>query len=124
MENNKTIIMKKYRIIKVLAAVIICISVYSCVSRKSVPITGQEFVPRNERIVNGEKVFMANCQKCHPGGEGGLAPAINSNPAPQFIKRFQMRHGLCVMSSFKKVEISKKDLRDISKYLTAWKHYN
>jgi len=124
MENNKTIVMKKYWIIKVLAAVIIWISVYSCVSRKSVPITGQEFVPKNERVLNGEMVFMAHCHKCHPGGEGGLGPAINSNPAPQFVKRFQMRHGLGVMPSLKKNEISKKDLHDISKYLRAWKHYN
>jgi mono/diheme cytochrome c family protein len=66
---------------------------------------------------------MAHCQKCHPGGEGGLGPALNSNPAPQFIYRFQMRHGLGVMPAFKKDEISKRDLKDISKYLKAWKHH-
>jgi mono/diheme cytochrome c family protein len=87
------------------------------------PVKEKEFVRKNEGITNGERAFMASCQKCHPAGEGGLGPAINSNPAPQFIKRFQMRHGLGVMPSFKKDEISKKDLRDISKYLSAWKNY-
>jgi mono/diheme cytochrome c family protein len=101
------------------SSIIIC----SCVSRKPEPLTKKEFIPANERIANGERVYMANCQKCHPGGEGGLGPAINANPAPQFIKRFQMRHGLGVMPSFKKNEISKGDLRDISKYLHAWKTY-
>jgi mono/diheme cytochrome c family protein len=67
---------------------------------------------------------MMHCQKCHPGGEGGLGPAINPNPAPGFIKRFQMRHGLGVMPGFNKNEISKKDLKDISKYMKAWKHYD
>jgi mono/diheme cytochrome c family protein len=81
------------------------------------------FTPSTDRIANGEKVYMANCQKCHPAGEGGLGPAINPNPAPQFIKRFQMRHGLGTMPSFKREEISKDDLRDISKYLRAWKRY-
>ncbi len=117
--------MKKYGIVLVLMAAMISISVFifSCVARKSEPIKQKQFIPENERVANGEMVFMANCQKCHPGGESGLAPAINSNPAPQFIKRFQMRHGLGVMPSFKQNEISQKDLNDVSKYLKAWKRY-
>jgi mono/diheme cytochrome c family protein len=103
------------------AVIVICMIVNCCTSRKSEPLTGKKLPMQDERVANGEMVFMANCQKCHPGGEGGLAPAINSNPAPQFVKRFQMRHGLGVMPSFKKNEISKKDLRDISKYLSALK---
>ncbi|HEY9363138.1 MAG TPA: cytochrome c [Chitinophagaceae bacterium] len=95
----------------------------SCSVRRTQPITQQEFVPANNRILNGQKVFMANCNKCHPGGEGGLGPSVNGNIAPQFVKRFQMRHGLGVMPSFKKDEISKSDLRDISKFLHAWKSY-
>ena len=83
----------------------------------------RSFIPATESIAHGEKVFMTYCNKCHPSGEAGLGPAINSNPAPQFIKRFQVRHGLGVMPSFKKDEISKEDLRGISAYLRAWKHY-
>jgi mono/diheme cytochrome c family protein len=93
----------------------------ACSIRKAEPLLQKEFISANERIANGERVYMAHCQKCHPGGEGGLGPAINSNPAPQLIKRFQMRHGLGVMPSFKKDEISKHDLHNISKYLRAWK---
>ncbi len=97
---------------------------FSCAVRKSEPLTQKSFIPKNERIANGERMFMMYCQKCHPGGEGGLGPAINTNPAPGFIKRFQMRHGLGVMPGFKKDEIAKKDLHDIAKYMKAWKHYN
>jgi mono/diheme cytochrome c family protein len=103
--------------------VVVCIVFAACTLRKSEPLTGREFTPSNESITNGERVYMIHCQKCHPGGEGGLGPSINSNPAPGFIKRFQMRHGLGVMPGFKKNEISKKDLHDISRYLKAWKHY-
>ena len=103
--------------------ILMVIAFLSCTVRKSEPVKGKLFVPENSRVKNGEQVFMTWCQKCHPGGEGGLGPAINPNPAPQFIKRFQMRHGLGAMPSFKKNEISKNDLRDISKYLRAWKKY-
>jgi mono/diheme cytochrome c family protein len=97
--------------------------VSSCASRKAEVLKGRPFVAANEHIANGERVFMQWCQKCHPGGEAGLGPSINANPAPQFIKRFQVRHGLGVMPSFKKDALSKSDLRDISRYLHAWKHY-
>ena len=108
-----------------LAAMACCVvaCLFSCVSRKSEPVKGKEFVAKNARVANGERVFMSYCNKCHPGGEAGLGPSINANPAPQLVKRFQMRHGLGVMPAFKKNEISKKDLHDISKYLKAWKHY-
>ena len=72
-------------------------------------------------VLNGQKVFMAHCNKCHPGGEGGLGPSITGNIASQFVKRFQTRHGLGVMPSFKQEEISTSDLHDVSKFLSAWK---
>jgi mono/diheme cytochrome c family protein len=95
----------------------------SCAMRRSEPLTAKEFTPENSSVVNGERVYMLHCQKCHPGGEAGLGPAINSNPAPAFIKRFQVRHGLGVMPAFKKDEISKEALHDITTYLKAWKKY-
>ena len=116
--------MKKYWITGcVMIVITVFATISSCAVRKSEPVTGIEFVPKNNRVANGERVFMANCEKCHPGGEAGLGPSINANPAPQFIKRFQMRHGLGVMPGFTKTEIAKDDLRDISKYLKAWKRY-
>jgi mono/diheme cytochrome c family protein len=99
----------------------VVISVVGCKVRRSEPVTGREFTANSERIANGERVYMAKCQKCHPGGEGGLGPSINANPAPSFLKRFQTRHGLGTMPSFPRSEISKKDLHDITAYLKAWK---
>lgn len=112
--------MKKYL---VLIVVILCVAIASCVVRKSEPVQQKEFVPEDERTVNGEKMYMIHCQKCHPMGEGGLGPAVNPNPAPGFVKRFQMRHGIGVMPGFKTHEISRKDLKDISRYMRRWKHY-
>jgi mono/diheme cytochrome c family protein len=108
---------------RVLVIMIALGTIQSCASRRSEPIKQKEFTYHNERVASGERMFMSYCQKCHPAGEGGLGPSINANPAAQFIKRFQMRHGLGVMPSFKKDEISKQSLRDISKFLRAWKSY-
>lgn len=95
----------------------------SCGSRRLEPLKGRSFTDSRSAVSHGEQLYMAHCQKCHPGGEGGLGIAINSNPAPGFVKRFQMRHGLGVMPAFSKEELSKNDLKDISTYMRAWKHY-
>lgn len=90
----------------------------SCAVRKSPPV--KDPLPLEDTAVrNGQIHFMAHCHKCHPAGESGLGPAINSNPAPKFIKRFQVRHGLGVMPSFNSEEISKEELSEIMAYLKA-----
>ncbi len=92
----------------------------SCSVRRSEPTTGPLDL-KSEALKNGEAQYMIYCQKCHPIGESGLGPALNSNPAPKFAKRFQVRHGLGVMPSFSKEEISNDDLDDILAYITALK---
>jgi mono/diheme cytochrome c family protein len=108
--------------IAVLSVALICVQA-GCSSRKSEPLKGKTLDASNSHVKNGEETFMKHCQKCHPGGEGGLGPALNSNSAPQFVKRFQVRHGLGVMPSFTKDEISKADLHDISAYLKTLKSH-
>lgn len=112
--------MKKYFFPACLIVAIIFTLAEACSSRRSEPLRGSLELS-NDRVKNGHVLYMEHCQKCHPQGEGGLAPAINSNLAPGFIKRFQMRHGLGVMPSFKDDEISDEQLKDISKYLKALK---
>jgi mono/diheme cytochrome c family protein len=68
---------------------------------------------------SGQRHFMAFCNKCHPFGEGGLAPAINDKPFPDFLKRFQVRHGLGVMPAFDKQELSDQQLNEILAYIRA-----
>jgi mono/diheme cytochrome c family protein len=92
-----------------------------CFTRRSEPFAGPVSV-KNEAVRNGEQKFMTYCNKCHPAGEAGLGPAINTNPAPRFIQAFQIRHGLGTMPSFTKEEISKQDVRDITKYLKVLRH--
>ena len=67
----------------------------------------------------GQVAFMEKCNRCHPGGEAGLGPALNDKPFPDFLKRFQVRHGLGVMPHFSKEELSDPDLDAILDYLKA-----
>lgn len=92
-----------------------------CAFRRSEPLAGP-FVASTAEIARGQRLFNIHCQKCHPQGEGGLGPDINWNPAPSFVKKFQVRHGLGVMPSFKSDEISKDDLKAIAKFMKAFKH--
>lgn len=105
------------------ASLLLFVVIASCAVRKSEPVKDKYFTAKNSKVARGEQVYMIHCQKCHPGGEAGLGPALNSNPAPQFVKRFQVRHGLGVMPSFKRDEISRADLHAVSKYMKQWKHY-
>lgn len=94
-------------------------------ARRSEPIMGK-LMTRNESIDHGEMVFVNNCQKCHPGGEAGLGPAINNLPIPGFALRFRVRSkafllGLGRMPSFQKHEISKHEMDDLLSYLKALK---
>jgi len=59
---------------------------------------------------HGQRLFGKFCHQCHPNGEAGLGPAINSNPAPMAAFRLQVRSGLGAMPSFPDTIIPDRDL--------------
>ncbi len=65
----------------------------------------------------GERMFMAHCQQCHPGGAAGLGPAINNKPLPAALMRYQVRHGLGAMPEFDEGAISDAELDALVAYL-------
>lgn len=85
----------------------------------------QKIIPPGERghslgsasASKGQVVFMKNCNRCHPGGMGGLGPAIINKPLPGFLMRFQVRNGLGAMPSFKKQQLAKADLDNLIDYI-------
>jgi mono/diheme cytochrome c family protein len=87
-------------------------------TRPSAPLTGP-FVPASPAIARGERVFMAHCHACHPGGNAGLAPALNDKPLPGFLIGFQVRRGLGAMPAFGEDEIPPADLDALVAYLMA-----
>lgn len=46
-------------------------------ARRGEPLAG-ELVTTEAAQDRGRLVFMANCYKCHPGGEAGLGPSLNN----------------------------------------------
>ncbi|MEW6612817.1 MAG: c-type cytochrome [Pseudomonadota bacterium] len=67
----------------------------------------------------GQQVFMQHCQQCHPGGAGGLGPALNDKPLPGFMIRLQVRNGLGAMPAFSERQIAPAELDDLIAYLKA-----
>lgn len=93
---------------------------FSCNARRTEPIEGA-LDTSDPEVKKGQELFVMHCHKCHPHGEAGVGPALNINPAPKFIKAFQVRHGLGLMPPFKKDEISEKELDAILLYLKKLK---
>jgi mono/diheme cytochrome c family protein len=87
-------------------------------ARRSEPLVGA-FTPASAAIERGERVFMANCHPCHPGGEAGLGPALNDKPLPGALIRLQVRAGLGAMPAFAATEIADADLDALLAYLRA-----
>ena len=73
----------------------------------------------NEQQLRGQKVFMTYCNKCHPGGEAGLGPALSNKPVPGFTIRLQIRKGFGAMPAFKENVISDEQLDDLMAYINT-----
>lgn len=113
--------MENYKAKIICVVFVAIVFIMSCSVRRSEPFRGVVSLEK-ESVRKGQIVYMEYCDKCHPGGESGLGPAVNIVPAPGFIKRFQVRHGLGAMPSFKKGQISEEELKDMMAYLKALRH--
>lgn len=94
------------------------IAAIGCTARRSEPLRGSLDVS-DYRVARGQKVYMDRCDKCHPGGDAGLGPAINNKPLPGFMVEFQARHGMGAMPAFTEEEIPRPDLDAVTAYLKA-----
>lgn len=120
MENNKDRAMKAF-IVSLQVSLAFTILASCGTARRSEPLMGPMNIT-NEKVMRGEIVFNANCNKCHPGGEAGVGPAINNVYLPAPLLKFRVRSkafvlGLGKMPSFKKKEITKQDLDALVAYL-------
>jgi len=84
--------------------------------RRSEPIKGA-VVAVEASQERGKIVFMQNCNRCHPGGEAGLGPALNGLRGPKALQRRRVRHGPGRMPSFDKTQISDEQLEELLSYL-------
>jgi mono/diheme cytochrome c family protein len=93
-----------------------------CSARRGEPLVGA-LDPRPPAVGRGQLVFMAHCHACHPGGEAGLAPAVNNKPLPGFVIKTQVRLGVGAMPRFSADEISAEQRDDLVAYLKALRRH-
>lgn len=103
--------------IRYVALAVLTALLASCgTARRGIPVAGPMLI-ESEKVELGQRVFMANCNSCHPRGEAGVGPSINDKPLPGFLIKFQVRHGLGAMPAFGEDEISEQELEAIVAYL-------
>lgn len=112
--------MKPSTVLPALGLVVVVVLAAACTSaRRSEPIIGYSTANHSVTFAEGRRVFVRNCHTCHPGGEGGLGPALNNKPLPATLIKFQVRHGLGTMPAFKPEQISPDELTALVAYLVA-----
>ena len=88
-------------------------------ARRDAPYTRELDASADPLVARGEVAFARHCHQCHPGGAGGLGPAINDKPLPVGLIKTQVRQGLGAMPAFDEREVSDEDVDAIARYLKA-----
>jgi mono/diheme cytochrome c family protein len=109
----------RYSFFPALLIVAMTLSVSGCRSaRRGEPMTRPLRVS-DPAVAQGQRVFHEHCHQCHPGGEGGLGPALNNKPLPGFLIKYQVRRGLGVMPNFDEERVTEEELDYLMQYLAA-----
>lgn len=88
-----------------------------CSSSRRDALVARQVNISSRQLEIGQRVFMYECNQCHPGGAAGLGPALNNKPIPGFVLRFQVRHGVGAMPKFDHSQISSESLSDLVLYV-------
>ena len=97
----------------------IALSASACgASRQSEPVQGKP-TPLDDKELAGQRVFMRECNGCHPQGDGGLGPALNDKPVPVAAIKLQVREGLGAMPAFDDREITPEELDALVAFMSA-----
>jgi mono/diheme cytochrome c family protein len=88
-------------------------------SQQSEPFTGTTPLLETAEERHGQVVFARNCNQCHPGGEGGLGPALNNKPPPAAAIKLVVRIGPAAMPAFSEAELSDTDVDAVAAYVVA-----
>lgn len=67
----------------------------------------------------GEVLYMRWCNGCHPGGAGGIGPALANKPLPPLVIKSQVRLGAGAMPAFDEAILDDDELDAIDAYVNA-----
>jgi mono/diheme cytochrome c family protein len=97
---------------------LVCLFTAACgTARRSEPLVGPPQLSGEQP--RGQRVFMEFCNQCHPGGDAGLALAINNKPLPAAAIKLQVRKGVGQMPAFGPDVIPDVDLDPLVSYMGA-----
>lgn len=88
----------------------------ACSARRSEPIAAPLTLISAEAR-RGRALYAVHCDRCHPGGEGGLGPGINNKPFAGRLARVQARRGFGAHPPFPKERLPNGDLDAILAFL-------
>lgn len=111
--------MKTRSLVLSVTGVVVLLIVGACATARHTEPIAPELRFSDATLQRGERVFAQQCHMCHPHGQGGLGPAIVNKPLPAFLMKFQVRHGLGTMPSFKPDKIPPEDLDALIAYIKA-----
>ncbi|HVK84610.1 MAG TPA: cytochrome c [Kofleriaceae bacterium] len=78
-----------------------------------------ELQPGSPEIAAGGRLYRKYCYQCHPGGGGGLGPALNNKPLPELAIRTQIRNGIGAMPAFDESWLTDDEVHAIAKFVHA-----
>jgi mono/diheme cytochrome c family protein len=101
------------------ASVILLLALLACGRQHRGQPRAPEVQPDTAAEARGKRLFARFCYQCHPGGAGGLGPAINDKPLPAFAIKTQIRKGVGAMPAFDGNWLTDRQVADIAAYVQA-----
>jgi len=84
--------------------------------RRDEPFT-QPLSVSDPKVALGQRVFMRNCNECHPGGSAGVGPSLNNKNLFAWYIKFRVRHGGGGMPAFSADRLTDSQLDAATDYL-------
>jgi mono/diheme cytochrome c family protein len=104
------------RVDRVLVATVLAL-MGACGHAQRGELVGEPVTPDSATERRGERLFFRHCSHCHPGGEGGLGPALNDKPVPKLAITTQIRKGLGAMPAFSEDHLEEEEVDAIAEYV-------
>lgn len=89
-------------------------------ARRGEPLVGR-LVTTEASEQRGKLVFLQQCYRCHPGGEGGLGPSLNDKRVS--LSRARSGFGHAARPGPAAARLQEPDLSDLVAYLSALRRH-